>query len=111
MARRGVTMFKDRIYLGTADAHLIAMDARNGTKVWEVEIADWKFGYYISAAPLVVKDKLLVGMSGDQLNMPGFLDARDLNDGKLVWRWDAIPKPRSEERRVGKECRSRGARW
>jgi alcohol dehydrogenase (cytochrome c) len=86
-------MFKDRIYFGTPDAHLIALDARDGKKVWEVEVADWKFGYYISAAPLVVKDKLLVGMSGDQLNAPGFLDARDLNDGKLVWRWDAIPKP------------------
>jgi PQQ-dependent dehydrogenase (methanol/ethanol family) len=93
LASRGVTMFKDRIYFGTPDAHLIALDARNGTKVWEVEVADVKFGYYISAAPLVVKDKLLVGMSGDQLNMPGFLEARDLNDGKLVWRWDAIPKP------------------
>jgi alcohol dehydrogenase (cytochrome c) len=93
LASRGVTMFKDRIYFGTPDAHLIALDARNGTKLWDVEVADVKFGYYISAAPLVVKDKLLVGMSGDQLNMPGFLEARDLNDGRLVWRWDAIPKP------------------
>ena len=64
-------------------------------------VADWKFGYYISAAPLVVKDKLLVGMSGDQLDMPGFLEARDLNDGKLVWRWDAIPKPGDPDRRHG----------
>lgn len=93
LASRGVTLFKNQIYFGTPDAHLISLDAKTGAKNWEVVIADWKFGYYISAAPLVVKDRLLVGMSGDQLDMPGFLEARDLNDGKLVWRWDAIPKP------------------
>ena len=93
LASRGVTLFKNQIYFGTPDAHLISLDAKTGAKNWEVVVADWKFGYYISAAPLVVKDKLLVGMSGDQLDMPGFLEARDLNDGKLVWRWDAIPKP------------------
>src|SRR5678815_5703331 len=84
---------KNQIYFGTPDAHLISLDRVTGEKNWEVVVADWKFGYYISAAPLVVKDKLLVGMSGDLLDMPGFLEARDLNDGKLVWRWDAIPKP------------------
>ena len=93
LASRGVTLFKNQIYFGTPDAHLISLDAKTGAKNWEVVVADWKFGYYISAAPLVVKDRLLVGMSGDQLDMPGFLEARDLNDGKLVWRWDAIPKP------------------
>ena len=93
LASRGVTLFKNQIYFGTPDAHLISLDARTGEKNWEVVVAPWKFGYYISAAPLVVKDKLLVGMSGDQLDMPGFLEARDLNDGRLVWRWDAIPKP------------------
>jgi alcohol dehydrogenase (cytochrome c) len=93
LASRGVTLFKNQIYFGTPDAHLISLDAKTGAKKWEVVVADWKFGYYISAAPLVVKDKLLVGMSGDQLDMPGFLEARGLNDGKLVWRWDAIPKP------------------
>ncbi len=93
LASRGVTIFKNQVYFGTPDAHLISLDAKTGEPRWEVVVADWKFGYYISAAPLVVKDKLLVGMSGDQLDMPGFLEARDLNDGKLVWRWDAIPKP------------------
>jgi alcohol dehydrogenase (cytochrome c) len=93
LASRGVTLFKNQIYFGTPDAHLIALDARTGARLWEVPVADWKFGYYISAAPLVVKDKLLVGMSGDQLNMPGFLEARSLTDGALIWRWDAIPKP------------------
>ena len=91
LASRGVTMFKDRIYFGTPDAHLIALDARNGAKLWDGnrQREVWLLHQRRAAR---VKDKLLVGMSAISWNCRAF-EARDLNDGKLVWRWDAIPKP------------------
>src|SRR5690348_12495049 len=80
--QRGVAMYRDRLYFGTPDAHLICLNARDGKKIWEVEVADVKFGYYISVAPLVVNDKLIVGMSNDQTDIAGFLDARSPEDGR-----------------------------
>jgi len=93
IGQRGVAMYGDRLFFGTPDAHLICLDARSGKKIWEVEVADVKFGYYISMAPLVVKDRLIVGISGDQTDIAGFLDARSPRDGGLLWRWDSLPKP------------------
>jgi alcohol dehydrogenase (cytochrome c) len=93
IGQRGVAMYKDRLYFGTPDAHLICVDARNGKLVWDLEIADYKFGYYISVTPLVVKDRLIMGMSNDQSDIPGFLEARSPEDGKVLWHWDAVPKP------------------
>ena len=63
IASRGVAMYKNRLYFGTPDAHLICLDARSGKQIWDIEIADVKFGYYLSVAPLVVKDRLIVGTS------------------------------------------------
>ncbi|HLY60675.1 MAG TPA: acido-empty-quinoprotein group A [Terriglobia bacterium] len=93
IGQRGVAMYHDRLYFGTPDAHMICLNARDGKKIWEIEVADVKFGYYISVAPLVIKDKLIVGMSNDQTDIAGFLDARSPEDGKLLWHWDALPKP------------------
>lgn len=62
---RGVAMYKSRLYFGTPDAHLICLDARNGKQIWDIVIADVAFGYYLSVAPLVVKDRIIVGTSGD----------------------------------------------
>jgi alcohol dehydrogenase (cytochrome c) len=93
IGQRGVAMYNDRLYFGTPDAHLICLDARTGKPVWDLEIADYKFGYYISVTPLVVKDKLILGMSNDQSDVAGFLEARSPEDGKVLWHWDATPKP------------------
>jgi alcohol dehydrogenase (cytochrome c) len=93
IGNRGVAMYKDRIYVGTPDAHLLCLDARTGKAVWDLEIADYKFGYYISVTPLVVKDRLILGMSNDQSDVAGFLEARSPEDGKVLWHWDAVPKP------------------
>jgi len=93
IGQRGVAMYGDKLFFGTPDAHLICLNARNGKKLWEVEVGDVKFGYYISMAPLVVKDRLIVGISNDQTDIMGFLDARSLVDGKLIWRWNSLPKP------------------
>jgi alcohol dehydrogenase (cytochrome c) len=93
IGQRGVAMYKDRLYFGTPDAHLLCLDARTGKQLWDLEIADYKFGYYISVTPLVVKDRLILGMSNDQSDIAGFLEARSPEDGKVLWHWDATPKP------------------
>jgi alcohol dehydrogenase (cytochrome c) len=95
IAQRGVAFYKDRIYFGTPDAHLICLDARNGKQIWDVEIGDVKFGYYLSSAPLIVKGKVLVGTSGDQTNIPHFLEARDWNTGAKIWSTSSLPQPGS----------------
>ena len=93
IGQRGVAMYHDRIFIGTPDAHLICLDARTGKQVWEIEVADVTFGYYISMAPLIVKGRLITGISNDQTDMRGFLDARSVDDGHILWRWNATPDP------------------
>ncbi len=93
MGQRGVAMYKDRIYFGTPDAHLICLNARDGKEIWNVEIADVKLGYYLSVAPLLVKNRLILGTSGDQSDIPHFIEAIDPEDGKVLWRWDTVPQP------------------
>jgi alcohol dehydrogenase (cytochrome c) len=93
IGQRGVAFYKNRLYFGTPDAHLICLDARNGKQIWDVEIADVKFGYYLSLAPLIVKGKVLVGTSGDQTNIPHFLEARDWETGAKIWRTNSLPQP------------------
>jgi alcohol dehydrogenase (cytochrome c) len=93
IANRGVAMYKDKLFFGTPDAHLICLDARTGKKIWEVVVADTTFGYYISMAPLVVKGRLIVGISGDQTDIKAFMDCRSAVDGHLIWRWYSTPSP------------------
>jgi alcohol dehydrogenase (cytochrome c) len=92
IGQRGVAFYNDRLYFGTPDAHLVCLDAKTGKQIWEVEIADVKFGYYLSVAPLIVKGRVLVGTSGDQTNIPHFLEARDWQTGAKIWRTDSLPK-------------------
>lgn len=86
-------MYHDRLYFGTPDAHLICLNAKNGKLVWDVSIADPEFGYYLSLAPLVIKDQLILGTSGDQADVPHFVISVDPETGKERWRWSSLPKP------------------
>src|SRR5450759_2967949 len=90
---RGVAALGDLIYLGTVDAHLVALDAKTGLVRWDVPVADYKSGYSITAAPLAVKDKIVVGMAGGEYGVRGFLDAYDSKTGKRAWRFWTIPGP------------------
>jgi alcohol dehydrogenase (cytochrome c) len=90
---RGVTIFGNRLFFGTLDAALVALDARTGTLLWEVQLADTMLGYSITSPPLVVKDKIITGITGGEFGIPTWLDAYDPATGKRLWRWNTIPGP------------------
>src|SRR5262245_31068978 len=90
---RGVAILGDTLYTGTLDAHLVALDATTGHPLWNVAVADPKLGYSITMAPLIVKDKVLVGTGGGEYGIRGFIAAFDARTGKEVWRFYTIPGP------------------
>lgn len=90
---RGVAVYQNKVYIGTPDAHLVALDARNGSMLWETKIAEAKEGYWSPAAPMVIKDKVIMGIAPSDHGLNGFLDAYDANTGERLWRWHAIPRP------------------
>jgi alcohol dehydrogenase (cytochrome c) len=93
IGHRGTAMYKDTVYLTTPDAHLVALDARTGRMKWNIEIADYKKGYWSTNAPLVVRDHLIVGVSGDFDNLPGMLKSFDPETGKMQWLFYSTPPP------------------
>jgi alcohol dehydrogenase (cytochrome c) len=90
---RGVAVWRDRVYMETDNAHLLCLDARSGNLIWDVPYADWNKNYGATSAPLVVKDKILVGTSGGDDGVRGFVAAYDALTGKLAWRFWTIPAP------------------
>lgn len=90
---RGVAILGDKIFLGSLDARIIAINAKTGKELWNTEVADFKQGYSITHAPLVVKDKVIVGIAGGELGVRGFIAAYDVNTGKQVWKFNTVPGP------------------
>ncbi len=90
---RGLAALDDQLFVGTVDAHLVALDMHSGRVRWDVEVADYKAAYSITAAPLAVKDKIIVGIAGAEYGIRGFLDAYDAKTGKRAWRFWAVPGP------------------
>jgi alcohol dehydrogenase (cytochrome c) len=90
---RGVAILGNRLFFGTLDAALVALDAGTGTPLWEVQVADTMLGYSITSAPLVLSDKVIVGVTGGEFGARGFLDAYDPSTGTRLWRWYAVPGP------------------
>jgi alcohol dehydrogenase (cytochrome c) len=88
---RGVAVWHDRVYRETDNAHLLCLDARSGNLIWEVAYADWNGNYGATSAPLVVNDKVIVGTSGGDDGVRGFVAAYDPQSGKLAWRFWTIP--------------------
>ena len=86
-------MLGDLVYLTTPDAHLIALDARTGTVRWDVEIADSRRGYWSTNAPLIIRNHLIVGVSGDFDNLPGILRSFDPATGAAQWTFYSTPPP------------------
>jgi alcohol dehydrogenase (cytochrome c) len=85
IGHRGIALYKDSVYFTTPDAHLICLDARNGTVKWNVVVADVKKGYWTTLAPLIVRDHVIVGTSGDFDNLPGMLKSFHPETGEEQW--------------------------
>jgi alcohol dehydrogenase (cytochrome c) len=90
---RGFAILGDKVFLGTLDAHVIALDAKTGNVVWDETAFDYKLGYSISLAPLAVKNLVIVGVSGGEYGIRGFIDAYDANTGARKWRFYTVPGP------------------
>ncbi len=90
---RGVAVLGDRVFMGTLDARLIAIDAINGKPLWNIEVADVNLAYSITMAPLIIKDKVIVGVGGGEFGIRGFIAAYDVETGEEAWRFYTIPGP------------------
>jgi alcohol dehydrogenase (cytochrome c) len=90
---RGVAVYADKVYLATLDARVIALDRVSGKVAWDVAAASPAEGYSFTMAPLAVEGKIIVGVSGGEFGIRGFVDAYDAATGKRIWRFWTIPSP------------------
>ena len=90
---RGVGLYGDKVFYTTHDAFVVALDAMTGEVVWETAVADYRTGYYMTMAPLVANGKVMVGASGGERGIRGFVAALDPDTGAEVWRSHTIPGP------------------
>jgi len=93
---RGVAISEGKLFMGTIDAKLVALDAKTGKLLWEVQIADPNLGYSETMAPAYVDGKVIIGTNGGEYGIRGFVKAFDANDGKLLWTFYTIPEKGSE---------------
>ena len=93
VVNRGVAILGDTLFMAAGDAHLVAIDARNGHAIWNTKVAEPKAGYAMTLAPLVVKDKVIVGVAGGEFGIRGFIAAYDAQTGKECWKTYTIPGP------------------
>jgi alcohol dehydrogenase (cytochrome c) len=93
MVNRGMAILGNRLFVATLDAHLIALDTKTGNLLWDVAAADYHKAYTFTVAPLAVKNEVIVGVSGGEYGVQGFIDAYDAATGRRVWRFNTIPNP------------------
>jgi alcohol dehydrogenase (cytochrome c) len=90
---RGVSVLGKRVYFGTLDAHIVALDSTTGEVVWDREVIDHATGYSITAAPMPVNDVVITGIAGSEFPTRGFISAYDAMTGAPRWRFNTVPAP------------------
>jgi alcohol dehydrogenase (cytochrome c) len=90
---RGPAVLDDKLYIATLDCFLVALDLKSGLERWSTRVADYKVGYSMTLAPLAIKGKVAVGVSGGEAGIRGFVDTYDAVTGKRAWRFNTIPAP------------------
>ena len=90
---RGVAVLDDRVFVATLDGYLVALDASSGNVRWETHVADNALAHSLTLAPLAIDGKVIVGISGGEAGIRGFIDAYDSETGELSWRTWTIPGP------------------
>ncbi len=101
IGHRGVAMYKGWLFFTTPDDHVVSLNAKDGSVRWVVPVADVSKGYWMSLAPLVIKDHVIVGISGDFDNLTGFLRSIDPATGRTQWQWNSTPPPGIPDRTGG----------
>lgn len=92
VGQRGVGLWKTTVFFQTPDNWLVALDANSGRELWRKNYADARKQYFSTSAPLIVKNHVIVGVGGDAMDMPGFLDSFDPQTGNLQWTWWSTPR-------------------
>ena len=90
---RGIALLGDKVYVASLDCSLVALDAKTGKVAWEKKVEDYHTGYYMTLAPLVAKGKVMVGVSGGEFGVRGFIQAFDAQSGEPAWKTYTIPGP------------------
>src|SRR5262245_35672181 len=93
IGNRGVGMYGNWLYFLTPDNYFVSLDAATGKERWHHEIANVKRQYQSTNAPMIVGKHVIIGVGGDALDVPGYLESRDPENGQLIWRWHSAPKP------------------
>jgi alcohol dehydrogenase (cytochrome c) len=104
---RGVALHGNKVLFAAGEAVLVALDAKTGKEIWATKVAENKNGYYMSLSPLVVGDRVMVGTSGGELGVRGFVAAYDVETGKEAWRTYTVPAPGEP----GSETWPQGDQW
>jgi alcohol dehydrogenase (cytochrome c) len=90
---RGLAILGNKVFMGTLDAHVLALDTKTGNVIWDVVSANYRDGYSYTVAPLAVKNLVVIGVSGGEYGVRGFIDAYDAETGARKWRFDTVPGP------------------
>jgi alcohol dehydrogenase (cytochrome c) len=90
---RGLAILGDTLFMGTVDTHLLAIDAKNGQLLWATVVADAAKQYSITMPPMIVKDKVMIGVAGGDMGVRGFVAAFDVKSGRELWKFHTIPAP------------------
>lgn len=93
LVNRGVAILGDTLFMATVDAHLVAVDAKNGELLWDAKVGEAKAAYAMTLAPLAIKDKVIVGVAGAEYGIRGYVAAYDARTGKEAWKFYTIPGP------------------
>ena len=93
IGNRGVGMYHNWLFFETPDNYIVSLDATTGKERWHHEIADVKQEYFSTPAPLIIGNHVIVGMGGDSLDVPGWLESRDPETGAIQWKWYTTPRP------------------
>jgi quinohemoprotein ethanol dehydrogenase len=91
VVNRGVAVWKGKVFVGTLDGRLVALDAANGKPLWETLTIDRNFRYTITGAPRVAKGKVIIGNGGAEMGVRGYVSAYDAETGKMLWRFYTVP--------------------
>ena len=114
VVNRGVAVWQGKIYLGTLDGRLVALDAGTGTPVWEVQTTDKSKAYSITGAPRIANGRVFIGQAGAEFSQRGYISAYDAQTGKLDWRWYIVPgnpKDGFENKQMELAARTWGGEW